>query len=326
MSDSLPRRIEELRSAVYPAYALLAGMQLNLFTSLADNPQTASQLAAAIDVDASRLRVLLYALTNARMLTVEDERFANTIEADRFLVHGREHCLIERHHLWSELWRALGMTADSIRDGRPRARKDFAYMPDSELRTFLRGLYPNARTEGRQFAARFDAADNPILDVAGGSGGLAIGLTEAQPQLAVTVVDFPEVIPHTRHFVDEADARAHVSVEAADVVEGSLKGSYGAAILRNFLQVLAPDQIVRALASVSSALRPGAVIYVSGDILDNSRQTPEDTAAFNLVFINIYDAGQAYTESEYGGWLSQAGFVEIERLEEDLMRARWQEG
>lgn len=325
MSDSLPRRIDELRSAVYPAYALLAGMQLDLFTSLTDEPQTASQLAAAMHADASRLRVLLYALTNAGLLTVEDERFANTPEADRFLVRGREHCLLERHHLWSELWQALGGTADSIRNGRPHARKDFAHMPDSELRTFLRGLYPNARAEGREFAVRFEAADNQILDVAGGSGGLAIGLTEAKPQLAVTVVDFPEVIPHTSHFVEAAGASSRVRVEAADVVEGSLAGSYGAAILRNFLQVLAPDKIVRALASVSSALRPGAVIYVSGDILDDSRQTPEDTAAFNLVFINIYDAGQAYTESEYGEWLSQTGFVEIERLEEDLMRARWPE-
>ena len=176
--------------------------------------------------------------------------------------------------------------------------------------------------EGREFASRFDAADSPVVDVAGGSGGFAIGLTQALPQLAVTVVDLPEVIPHARYFVEEADAASRVNLEAADVVGGSLRGSYGAAMLRNFIQVLGPDQISCALTCVWSALRPGAVIYISGDILDDSRQSPADTVAFNLVFVNIYDAGQAYVESEYRGWLSQAGFVDVERLGEDLIRAR----
>ena len=98
------------------------GMQLDLFTALAAAPLTAQQLAAAPATDAPRLRVLLYALVNAGLLTVEDECFANTAEAEAFLVRGREGSMLERHHLWSELWRALGHTADSIRDGRPHAR------------------------------------------------------------------------------------------------------------------------------------------------------------------------------------------------------------
>jgi len=323
MSEQLPQRIEALRSAVYPSFALLAGMQLDLFTALAAVPLTASQLAAATHTDAHRLRVLLYALVNAGLLTVEDECFANTAEADHYLVHGREGSMLERHHLWSELWRALSHTADPIRDGRPLARKDFATMPAAELRSFFSGLHPNAIAEGREFAARFDAVDHsPVVDVAGGSGGFAIGLTQALPQLAVTVVDLPQVIPHTRYFIEQADAASRVSVEAADLVDGTLRGNFGAAMLRNFIQVLAPDQIARALACVRAALRPGAILYISGDILDDSRQSPADTVAFNLVFVNIYEAGQAYTEMEYCHWLSAAGFVGIERLGEDLMRAR----
>ena len=323
MSDQLPQKIEALRSAVYPSFAMLAGMQLDLFTALVGGPLSAGQLAAATDTDASRLGVLLYALVNAGLLTVDgEERFANTEESAGFLVRGREGSMLERHHLWSELWRALGHTADSIRDGRPHARKDFASMSASELRSFFSGLHPNAMAEGREYASWFDAADNPVIDVAGGSGGFAIGLMEALPQLEVTVVDLPEVTPHTRYFIDQADAAGRISVVSADVVEGSLQGDFGAAMLRNFIQVLAPDQIVRALACVVTALRPGAIIYISGHILDNSRQSPVDSVAFNLVFVNIYDAGQAYTEMEYRHWLSEAGFVGIERLGEDLMRAR----
>ena len=322
MSDCQPQRIEELRSAVYPSFALLAGMQLDLFTALADEPLTVEQLGAKTRYDTSRLRVLLYALVNAGMLRLEGQRFANTMEADTYLVRGREGSMLERHHLWSELWQAMTHTADSIRHGRPQARLDFSNMPAHELRSFFTGLHPKAMAEGRAFAERFEiAAHAPFVDVAGGSGGFAIGLTQMLPQLAVTVVDLPEVIPHTRHFVEEADA-VRVTVEAADVVDGGLEGDFGTAMLRNFIQVLAPDQGCRALTSVWAALRSGGVVYISGDILDDSRLSPADTVAFNLVFVNIYETGQAYTEAEYRGWLSEAGFTDIERLEEDLMRAR----
>ena len=32
----------------------------------------------------------------------------------------------------------------------------------------------------------------------------------------------------------------------------------------------------------------------------------------NLIFLSIYDAGQAYTEREHRSWLDDAGFADIE--------------
>ena len=45
----------------------------------------------------------------------------------------------------------------------------------------------------------------------------------------------------------------------------------------------------------------------------DSRTSPLDAVGFNLNFINNYDAGESYTEQEHRGWLSEAGFVDIER-------------
>ena len=38
------------------------------------------------------------------------------------------------------------------------------------------------------------------------------------------------------------------------------------------------------------------------------------TVGFNLVFLNIFDAGRAYTESEHRAWLTALSFAEIERV------------
>ena len=65
---------------------MLAGMQLDVFTPLKDGAMTAEQLADSLGVKAEKLSPLLYALVAAELLTVEGERFANTAEADQFLV------------------------------------------------------------------------------------------------------------------------------------------------------------------------------------------------------------------------------------------------
>ena len=37
-----------------------------------------------------------------------------------------------------------------------------------------------------------------------------------------------------------------------------------------------------------------------------------------MIFINVYDAGESYTEREHREWLSDAGFGEIERAKTPL--------
>lgn len=50
---------------------------------------TAAQLADALSVKAEKLSPLLYALVAAELLTVGDDRFSNTPEANHYLVKGK---------------------------------------------------------------------------------------------------------------------------------------------------------------------------------------------------------------------------------------------
>jgi hypothetical protein len=87
---SIPRpvTIDNLGSAVYPALAMLAGTQLDLFTPLKDGPKSGEQIADAIGLGSARLQPLLYTLLGAGLLTLEGRLFANTQEADYYLVRG----------------------------------------------------------------------------------------------------------------------------------------------------------------------------------------------------------------------------------------------
>lgn len=306
--------IEGIVSAVHPAFALCAACELDVFTPLADGRKSAEELAALLGADPAKLRVLLYALVAAQLLTVGDGRFANTREADHFLVKQRPSYIGSRSELWAEIWTAELKSAESIRTGRAQAKKDFATMSTDERERIFRGLHSGALAAGRELVRAYDfSAYRTLVDVGGGTGGIVVALAETLPSLRATVADLPEVVPTTRRFIADAGLAGRISIVPVDIVHQPLPGSFDAAVLKALIQVLSPEDARTALQNVSRGLAPGGDLYIVGSILDDSRLTPPATAAFNLVFINIYDGGQAYTESEYRAWLKEAGFERIER-------------
>jgi methyltransferase family protein len=110
-----PETIERLAMAVYPSFAMLAGMELDVFTTLKDGPLTGLQVAATLGVDPIRLNPLLYALVTAGLLTIDGERFDNTSEASQFLVRGRPDYVGMRHHAYRRRWQMVLRTAESNR-------------------------------------------------------------------------------------------------------------------------------------------------------------------------------------------------------------------
>jgi ubiquinone/menaquinone biosynthesis C-methylase UbiE len=309
-----PDTIEKLNSAVYPSFAMVAGMQLDVFTPLKDGPMNAEQLAAALAVQPHKLRPLLYALVAAELLTVEDERFANTPEAAHFLVRGQPAYLGDTYEGRLLRWRATLHTAETIRTGVPQAKVDYAAMSPDQLEPWYRGLHAEAVAAARTLMARHDfLSAHHLVDVGGGSGGLALTVAAACPQLQATVVDLATVTPITQQYIAEAGLAERVYVMTADAVQGPLSGAFDVAVLFRLIQVLSPDQAHRVLRNVSQVIEPGGVIYIVGQVLDNSRLSPPETVAGNLFFLNVFDEGQAYTEQEHRDWLAEAGFAQCER-------------
>jgi SAM-dependent methyltransferase len=256
--------IEKIVKSVYPPFALLAGMQLDLFTPLKDGPMNAEQIAAIIGVGSSR-----------------------------FLVKGSPSCMLDIHEILSIMWNAASKTAESIRTGLPQAKLNYSDMSQEELRQFFCGEHPYAVKKGRELVERYDFSSySTLLDVGGGSGGLAIAVTEACPHIQATVVDLPKVTPVTQHYINEADAGNRVKVVGANVVRDSLPGSYDAAVMSAFIQLFSPDDARCAIKNVSKVMNPGGEIYIRGyGIIDNSRTSPQKLVGYNLVFINVYDEG-----------------------------------
>lgn len=308
--------IRHLEEAAVPLFALHAAIDLGVFTPLAAGSLSASELAAALGVDPEKLGMLLYILAHMGLLTVEDGRFANGEEAAHALVRGTPAYLRGLHTMWSggSPFAELLKTADSIRTGVAQARRDYTAADDAQLEAFLRGRDTMLRTTGALFAARYDLSGaRTLLDAGGGAGAFSVALAEAYPQLQITLVDLPHVARIARRVLVEALVGERMSVLAADLLAGPPPGTYDAAVLCAFLQVFPADEARRALRHVAAAIRPGGLIYILGQILDDSRLSPRSAVVSNLGFLNTLDGGQAFTEGEYRRWLTEAGFGNIRR-------------
>jgi len=306
-----------LRDAVNPSFALLAGIQLGVFTALNQEAATVNGVAERLGVRADKLEVLLYALVPTGLLLVENGLFSNSPEAEQFLVEGRPGYLGEGYVSTAEgRWQALLKTADSVRTGTAQAKLDYTDASEEQLNIHYKSFFAQTQSKGRNLAGLFDfTRHRRLLDVAGGTGGLAIALTSACPDLHATVIDLPEVIPTTRRYVDEAGVADRVTVLAGNVVTGQIVGTYDVAVVSNFLPVLSREDARHALVNLGLVVEPGGVLYLTDrGTIDDSRISPEEIVQSSLFFINAFDNGCPKTESERRTWLEEAGFKDIKRM------------
>ena len=323
MTDAIPEPVilNSLNDTVFRAMSVLAGKQLDLFTSLKDGPLSADQIAASIGVQTAKLSPLLYALVVVGLLTVEYGLFANTAEADCYLVRGRPNDWEGRHLFYSHIWSAALQIGESIRTGKPQAAHDYANMDEDELEEFMTSMH--GLDKGTWFARNYDFSScRRVVDVGGGSGGAAIGLAEALPHLQVTVAELPAVAKVTRRFVERAGAAERVQVQAVDIARQPLTGTFDAAILQHVLQVMSPEDAYQALLNVYQALKPSGTIYIEAALLDDSRLTPEDDVLWGPIFTAIYDQGQSRTVQEYRDVIAKAGFEDFELHADRIITAR----
>ena len=307
-----PSTIQGHAYAIYRPLAMLAGMKLDVFTPLASGPMTVAELGKTLAARPEKLNPLLYALVDANLLTVAEARFSNTPEADAYLVKGRTTYMGSAHELYTDMWSAALGVAQSISSGVPHARHDFSAMSDSELGAFFRGLHAGAMATGRQLATAyaFDRFQS-LLDVGGGSGGVAIAACQSCETLRATVLELPRVAAIAKTFVEAASLTQRVDVVATDILAAPPGGKHDLAVLRYLLQVLSPDQARCALRNVGAALQAGGELFMIGHVLDDTRLSPEAAVGMNLVFLSLYDDGQSYTETEHRAWLEEAGFEDV---------------
>jgi len=313
-SNIKPKTIVKVAQNVYPALAMKAGVQLDLFTPLSKGPLTPNQLANELKVDPKRLEPLLYALVAAQLLEENNGAFTNTPEAELFLSKKSPQYMGPTLQFYFNVWDHIQMSPESIRNGKPMAKHDYSKLPKEELEGVLTRLHQGTEKVGREVAEMFDFSQyNTLVDVAGGSGGLAIALAEAYPHLKATVVELPSVVSLANQFISKSSVEDRVTAIGMDAIHEPYPDTFDIAVAKAFIHILPEEDAHQAVLNMGKAVSPGGMIIIVGQILDDNKISPVHVIGASLLFLNIYEEGRAYVEGEYRRWLDEAGFENFTR-------------
>jgi len=276
---------------------------------LGEEEKSARQLANEMKVSIEKLSPLLYALVSGGLLQLSGEGFVNTIEAQEFLVKGAPRYFGGSHSTYHDLWSSTLHTATSILTGIPQAKHEFSSMSSEELESFIIGLDAGAAASARRLHKAYDFSRfRQILDAGGGSGGLALELAKLCPKSSTTVAELPSVAAIARRQILENDVSGRVDVVESDLTgQEGLGMTYDAIVIRSVIQVLGVTEVLALVNNVSEALNQYGEIFVVGRVLENDRLNPPEAVAANVMFLNVYVNGQAYTLHEYEDWFAQRG-------------------
>jgi SAM-dependent methyltransferase len=153
-----------------------------------------------------------------------------------------------------------------------------------------------------------------FLDIGGGSGAYSIAFAREVPALEAEVFDLATVVPIARRHVEEAglDTRVHTCV--GDLRRDSFGEGFDLALLSAICHMLGPDEIRDLFRRVFLALAPRGRLVIQDHVMFEDRVSPRAGAMFAINMLVGTPHGSTYTESEYRGWLAEAGFSEIRRV------------
>jgi SAM-dependent methyltransferase len=310
-----PLALQKAVGGIYPAAALLAGLELGVFDALGARRLSAEALAAERGVaDAIRLAALLDALVVHGFLERDASGYANGAEARRYLVAGAPGFIGPIAPVYAQIFRGVLSFADAVRTGRPSAERDFAAEGGA---AFLDGLHATAVAAGRDLVRRLDLAEaRHLVDLGCGSAGLAIAACEALPALAATAIDLPGVAELAQARVARAGLASRIAVVAGDALAGPLALGRPADVvaMRALLQVLGPAECRKAVTNAAASLRSGGILAVIGAVLDDDSLAPVEAVGFNIALMSLFPAGRAHTMHAHADWFAAAGLGSPERV------------
>jgi predicted RNA methylase len=187
--------------------ALVAGVELGVFSLIASGRRTAKEIAEGAGTSPRGMVTLLDALTAIGYLRKAGSRYTLQAVSSSYLLPGGKEYVGALAPAMSLTWDNWKYLTDAVRNGRPAETVNVAEKGKKFFPKLVASLFPGNYAAATVAVSHFPKGDlrkiHKILDVAAGSGAWSLAFAKAIPQTHVTTMDFPEMTPITRKFAEK---------------------------------------------------------------------------------------------------------------------------
>jgi predicted nicotinamide N-methyase len=294
--------------------ALKAGIELEVFTAIAEGATTVAEIAKRCQTSEKGMRILCDFLTIMEFLTKQDDRYGLTLDSSVFLDKRSPAYIGGAIEFMCSPMLTDGVKhlAEAVRRGGTVMENDGTIGPNHPVWvTFARGMAPVMVLPSQLIAKLVDPnADQKlrILDIAAGHGLFGIAFATANKQVEVTALDWKAVLEVAKENAAKAGVADRYSTIEGSAFDVDFGSGYDLILLTNFLHHFDPPTCETLLRKVHAALADGGKAVTLEFVPNEDRVTPPDSAGFSMIMLTSTPSGDAYTFSELEKMFANAGF------------------
>ncbi len=305
-----------------PPLIIRAAVDLGLFDVLDDQPMSVVELSSSVGASIRGLQPLCDALAAFGLLERRsDGRFHLNEVSSAYLLRAKPEqnlgaLFVQAGSQLIPAW--LGLT-QCVRTGRPHTVVNRQAAGADLFADLVEGLLPMNWAAASRLADhlldQYPTQPRRILDVAAGSAVWSLPFALKSASVQVTAVDWPHVLEVTSKVCARYAVSSQYRFSGGDLSDVDLGGDHDLALLGHIIHSEGETAARRLLARVHAALAVGGSIVIAEFVAEQDRSGPLEALIFALNMLVHSEAGSTYAFEEIKGWLTEAGFVGVRKLD-----------
>lgn len=297
--------------------ALFAGLHLGIFDAVAKGSKDLETLVKETGVPERGLTTLLTALTAVGLLEKTDTGFINSPAAQQHLVRGAVGDFGDylRYQIDRQMYLFMHNLTDVLRGRRdtvPFVDYEAWFSDASQAALYSESQHAASVGPAMMLAAQIDLSSRRrLLDVGGGSGAFSITLCRLHPQLAATILDFPNVIGVARQRVAAAALDSQISFVAGNALATDWPDEQDTVLFSYISGSVSAEGVDELYRRAYRALVPDGLVLVHDFMVDDDRRGPPLTALWALQHVTYTPDAVSLTPGFVTRRLQEIGFVDV---------------
>ncbi len=295
------------------AGALMAAARHGVFEALRDGPGKVVELAKRLNLDRGTLLLVLRVLSaNGYVVGAGSGAYQLGDVARAQLLEGSPERLTAWLRLMEQIWEMFAHTGEVLRTGEGI---------DYHGQFHDAGQWADYQGSMLELARRFApivAAMVPVrpgatrlLDIGGSHGLYGALIARTHPPLQSQVLDLPPAVEQARRLAAAEGLDDVVTHRAGNALIDDLGDGWDVVFLSNILHHFTPGQITELAARVRASTTPGATVAICEVVQAGPDEPAELLGDAFALFFRLSSRARCYAATEYAGWLSDAGFVDV---------------